>query len=137
MNSRKIEATVYLDRSAQHKVIVIPSRIDLTLGTHEIVWRLADREGQKFVGIKFKCGDVKPDKTKHTDDTWTMVLTNNYDDDGAALEYVVTLEYRDTLYSSEPTHGPDTCEPEYCKDGEGVPMSMMSRSGPIIRHYPI
>ncbi len=116
MNNKKIDVMVYLDRSAQRKVVVIPSRIDLPLGRHEITWRLADSKTQKLVSVKLVCDDVKPDKTSNTDDTWTMVLTNNFEDDPAILDYIIALEYQDRIYTNETKPGASHCNPP---DGNG------------------
>lgn len=136
MRNKTIEATVYLDRSAPRKVIVMPHSINVPRGTFDIVWRLARSEGLSLAEVKFKCRGVKQEPPSCSGDSCTMTFNNDYGEDAMPLEYVIKLKAANGMqYSSEPV----TCMCEN-EDGcchRGAPaMQMMSYSGPIIHPFP-
>ncbi|MGB8634271.1 MAG: hypothetical protein WCD66_11215 [Rhodanobacteraceae bacterium] len=99
-------ARILIDTSAWRKVLVIPNRIDLSLGVHEITWTLEDKDGARIESIEFKPkrdGERQPvvDNSGHSA---TLCTKNNDTDDDVDRRYVIRVKVGDKIYGSEPHH---------------------------------
>ncbi len=141
-------ARILVDPSARRKVLVIPTRIDLSLGQHKIVWSLENRDDARIVKCEFKPkrdGDPEPqiDAAGHTA---TLDIENRDTDDDVDRSYVVSVQVGRKLYSSEPQQYFPDCQLQInLKMDRGQPqahlppVAMMAPlgEGPVIRNHPI
>ena len=137
-------ARILVDTSAWRKVLVIPNRIDLSLGLHKITWTLEAKDDAHIVACEFnpKRDDIPEPKIEDSGRSVTLCIENRNTEDDVDLGYVVRVSIGNKEYSSEPKenhwHNVSKITLDRGQQTSLAAMRLTSMSsGPVIRNHPV